>query len=89
LQEAQEECARLRAELTNEREVAADVETDYGQEMDALRVERDEARADARRYRWLRDNRAAGKPTVNLFINGTIPSDMNAAIDAALKGDAK
>jgi len=43
----------MRAELTNEREVAADVETDYGQEMDALRVALDAARAESRQLRHL------------------------------------
>ena len=49
----------------------------------ALRAECDALRADAERYRWMREKNGVA---VDVIVFGTTHGDLDAAIDAAMKG---
>ena len=51
-----------------------------------LAAERDALRADAERYRWLRKKENAENDAWNLFGPYSSPQEIDAAIDAAMKG---
>lgn len=56
-------------------------------ERDELREEAERLRADAARYRWLRDPANANADEWNLFGPYSSPKEVDAAIDAAMKED--
>lgn len=78
--EAADELERLRAELATLRASTASVQADQ-------RAERDALRADALRYRWLRDCDRVSLYRGNLWLEGI--SSLDAAIDAAMARQTK
>ena len=83
------ECTALRAELAALRAASASVQADQREAIDQARellrivtAERDALRADALRYRWLRE-RCAWLP-IDYMSNDDAADDFDAAIDAAM-----